>query len=144
MMKAKPDTPELEPTTGVERRIREGRSVKRGGSVNLIRRPKRKQLERSLTGTYNQAVKDECRRDVKILVGGRTEKLPAIQAVLRQLSNEALNGGVRAQRELLTQYRFERNIAVKNKLTNYDFNLLTYNEVLLLRSILVKASPIKC
>lgn len=87
MMKAKPDTPEFEPTTGVERRIREGRSVKRGGSGNLIRRPKRKQLERSLTGTYNQAVKDECRRDVKILVGGRTEKLPAIQAVLRQLSN---------------------------------------------------------
>jgi hypothetical protein len=84
MMKAKPHTPELEPTNEVERRSREDRSLE-GGSTNSIRRLSRKQQERNLIDRSVQAVKDEFHRNVKIRVGNKTETMPLLQANIRLL-----------------------------------------------------------
>jgi len=143
MMKTKPDTAELEPTNGVERPPREGRSVE-GGSGTSIRRPTCKQLERSLIGTYNEAVKYELRRNVRTRVGNKTEELPVIEAIVRLVSDAALNGDFLAQRELLALYRAERSRAIKSKQPEYDLNLLSKDELDELDTLLAKASPIRC
>ena len=127
MMETKPDTPELD-NNEVERRQRKRRSVEGGGSGNLIRRPTRKQLERSIIGTY-QAVGNELRRKVKFRLGNKTEELSVIEAILRQLSNAALRGDLRAQRELLAQYRAERSIVTKSGNPGYDLDLLSYDDL---------------
>jgi hypothetical protein len=125
MMKAKPHTPELEPTNEVERRSREDRSVE-GGSANSIRRLSRKQQERNLIDRSVQAVKDEFHRNVKIRVGNKTETMPLLQANIRLLGNAAMNGDLRAELELAALYR---KIDLESKPQEYDLTLLSDDEL---------------
>jgi hypothetical protein len=88
--------------------------------------------------TYEQAVKDELRRDVKIRVGNKTEIMSVMQANIRMLSNAALNGDIRAQLELCALYR--QNKSNKSNKDNYDWSLLSDEELRDADRILKKAS----
>jgi Family of unknown function (DUF5681) len=143
MMETKRETPKLDATNEVEDRPPKDPAAEGGGSGNSTRRPTGKYLERGLISTNNQAVEYELRRDVKIRVGNKIEKLSMIEAIILRLSNAALNGDVLAQRELLAQYRFERNMAAKIKPPEYDLTVLSRDELDTLERLLKKASPIR-
>ena len=144
MMKTKLGTSERNPTNQAEPRPREDRSAK-GGSAKLVRRPTRNQQGQSSNYQYDQLVKDELQRKVKIGAGNKTETIPLIQATIRMLSNAALNGDVRAQLELAAMYKNsgpeKEQSEPKKEQSNYDYSVLSDEELNELDRILNKARP---
>ncbi len=93
----------------------------------------RKQERLGLNEELDRLITEELCRPVNVREGGKTEKIPAIQAIVRQLIDAALKGNQRAQFALLAQYR-----DVKIEKPEYDFSSISDDDMIVLELITAK------
>jgi hypothetical protein len=65
--------------------------------------------------------------------------ISVVEAIMRRVSNAALKGDLRAQDELLVQYRAGRNIVVNRIEPDFDLDLLSDEEMVEFSRLIDKA-----
>ena len=132
MTDIKPDLRQLGPTGEIGPRTGEKRLVKdRSGNSSGLRKRKNE----GPRVYFSEILRSELCRVVNVRQGNNTEKMTTIRAIIRQLTEAALNGDQRAQYALLAQYSI-----VKDEKQEQDLTLLSDEELQTMIKIMAKSS----